>query len=79
LPLITNETIGLLSRQDLGFGQDAAHESLTALEAAVVLADLRNPPSNRFEALGGDRKGQYSIRIKGRMWWVATCPSGRAG
>jgi toxin HigB-1 len=21
------------------------------------------PPSNRFEALGGDRKGQYSIRI----------------
>ena len=22
-----------------------------------------SPPSNRFEALGGDRNGQYSIRI----------------
>jgi proteic killer suppression protein len=29
----------------------------------VLHALLRNPPSNRFEALGGDRKGQYSIRI----------------
>jgi proteic killer suppression protein len=43
--------------------KDEAHESLAAVEAALVLSDLRNPPSNRFEALGGDRKGQYSIRI----------------
>lgn len=42
---------------------DAAAKALTKLQAAVILADLRNPPSNRFEALGGDRKGQYSIRI----------------
>ena len=26
-------------------------------------ASLMLLPSNRFEALGGDRKGQYSIRI----------------
>jgi proteic killer suppression protein len=42
---------------------DAAAKALTRLQAAVVLKDLRSPPSNRFEALRGDRTGQYSIRI----------------
>ncbi|PPQ38327.1 type II toxin-antitoxin system RelE/ParE family toxin [Rhodopila globiformis] len=42
---------------------DAAVKALTKLQAAIVLGDLRNPPSNRFEVLGGDRKGQSSIRI----------------
>jgi proteic killer suppression protein len=42
---------------------DRAANALTRLQAAVKLADLRNPPSNHFEALSGDRKGQYSIRI----------------
>lgn len=42
---------------------DAAAKALTKLQAAVILNDLRNPPSNRFEALHGDRSGQYSIRI----------------
>lgn len=37
--------------------------ALTRLQAAVVLADLWKPPSNHFEALKDDRKGQYSIRI----------------
>src|ERR1700733_4010548 len=41
----------------------AAAKALTKLQAATVLADLLSPPSNRFEALGGDRNGQYSIRI----------------
>ena len=41
---------------------DAAAKALTRLQAAVVLGDLRAPPSNRFEALHGDRNGQYSIR-----------------
>ncbi len=27
------------------------------------MADLAALPGNRFEALAGDRKGQYSIRI----------------
>jgi proteic killer suppression protein len=40
-----------------------AAKALTRLQAAVVLADLRSPPGNRFEALRGDRVGQYSIRI----------------
>ena len=32
-------------------------------EAAHVLQDLAALPGNRFEALKGERKGQYSIRI----------------
>ena len=30
---------------------------------AAELNDLRVPPANRLEALKGERKGQYSIRI----------------
>lgn len=33
------------------------------LEWSGRLDDLRVPPGNRLEALRGDRKGQYSIRI----------------
>jgi len=36
---------------------------LDRLEAAVELKDLAALPGNRFEALKGDRKGQYSIRV----------------
>ena len=36
---------------------------LAALDAAQEVTDLLIPPSNRLEALSGDRKGQYSIRI----------------
>ncbi len=41
----------------------AARLKLDRLDAAVVLKDLAVLPGNRFEALRGDRKGQYSIRI----------------
>ena len=40
-----------------------ARLKLDRLEAATVLSDLAHLPGNRFEALKGDRKGQYSIRI----------------
>ena len=40
-----------------------ARLKLDRLEAALVLKDLAVLPGNRFEALAGDRKGQYSIRI----------------
>ncbi|MFN7999200.1 MAG: type II toxin-antitoxin system RelE/ParE family toxin [Bryobacteraceae bacterium] len=36
---------------------------LVALDGAQALTDLLIPPSNRLEALSGDRKGQHSIRI----------------
>jgi proteic killer suppression protein len=41
----------------------AARLKLDRLEAATTLKDLAALPGNRFEALAGDRKGQYSIRI----------------
>lgn len=40
-----------------------AARKLDLLDSAVQLDDLRVPPGNRLEALGGDRSGQYSIRI----------------
>ena len=41
----------------------AARLKLDRLEAAVIVRDLAVLPGNRFEALKGDRKGQYSVRI----------------
>lgn len=40
-----------------------ALRKLRQLEVAIRLDDLRIPPQNRLEALKGDRKGRYSIRI----------------
>lgn len=40
-----------------------AERRLQILDSATCLNDLRSLPSNNFEALQGDRKGQYSIRI----------------
>ncbi|WP_407495960.1 type II toxin-antitoxin system RelE/ParE family toxin [Pseudooceanicola sp. MF1-13] len=40
-----------------------ARRKLSMLDAATTLDDLRVPPANRLEALKGDRKGQYSIRV----------------
>lgn len=41
----------------------SARLKLDRMEAAASLRDLAVLPGNRFEALAGDRKGQYSIRI----------------
>ena len=46
--------------------QERAFMKLNAIDAAVQLEDLHLPPSNRLEALKGERKGQYSIRINNR-------------
>jgi proteic killer suppression protein len=43
--------------------QSVALRKLLQLEASERLEDLKIPPGNRFEALKGNRKGQYSIRI----------------
>ena len=43
--------------------QGVARRKLRMLNNARQLNDLRVPPANRLEALKGDRKGQYSIRI----------------
>ena len=43
--------------------QAAALRKLRMLANAHDVADLRSPPGNRLERLGGDRTGQYSIRV----------------
>jgi proteic killer suppression protein len=40
-----------------------ARRKLQLLDAVDRLDDLRVPPGNRLEALSGNRRGQFSIRI----------------
>lgn len=49
--------------------QAIALRKLRLLNNARRLEDLRVPPANRLEALKGDRKGQYSIRIN-QQWRI---------
>ena len=51
-----------------GFEQQAARR-LAILNAAPSLETLRALPGYRLEALRGDRRGQYSIRIN-RQWRI---------
>jgi proteic killer suppression protein len=46
--------------------QHVAYRKLVQLDAATRLETLRIPPGNRLEALSGNRRGQYSIRINDR-------------
>ena len=53
-------------RYGKGFPNDLVKRTramLSAMDAAVVLEDLRFPPGNHLEALKGDRAGQHSVRI----------------
>lgn len=43
--------------------QRIALRKLRMINRAKGLNDLKVPPGNRLEALKGDRKGQYSVRI----------------
>lgn len=43
--------------------QAVAERKLQMLDAAQTLQFLRCPPGNRLEALVGERRGQFSIRI----------------
>ncbi len=49
--------------------QRQADKRLRILDASETLDTLKALPSNRFEALSGDRKGQYSIRVN-QQWRV---------
>jgi proteic killer suppression protein len=52
---------------------------LDRLEAAHRLGDLAALPGNRFEALKGDRKGQYSIRVNDQWRVCFEWPDGSPG
>ena len=43
-----------------------ALRKLDMISAATQVETLRVPPGNHLEALSGDRKGQWSIRINGQ-------------
>ena len=43
--------------------QERAIKKLRLLDASANIKDLAFLPSNNLEALAGDKKGQYSIRI----------------
>jgi len=61
-----------------GFEVQAARR-LSILNAAPSIETLRALPSNRLEALSGDRARQYSIRIN-RQWRLCfEWPEGQSG
>ena len=49
--------------------QQRALNKLAMISRAVDLADLKIPPANRLEALKGNRRGQFSIRIN-QQWRI---------
>lgn len=49
--------------------QRQTRRKLLMLDAATHINELRSPPSNHLEALMGDRKGQYSIRVN-NQWRI---------
>jgi proteic killer suppression protein len=55
-----------------------AVRKLDQLDSVTSLHELFIPPGNRFEKLGGDRKGEYSIRINDQyricFVWTETGP-----
>ena len=59
-------TDAVQGRYGKGFPSDLVKRTramLSAMNAAMVLEDLRFPPGNHLEELKGDRSGQHSIRI----------------
>ena len=58
--------------------ESAAMRKLAMLNRAGRLDDMRVPPGNRLEALKGERRGQYSIRINDQFRvcfvWTASGP-----
>ena len=45
----------------------------------MAVKDLAALPGNRFEALAGDRKGQYSIRVNDQWRICFEWPDGAPG
>ncbi len=56
-----------------------AEKRLRLLESATCIADLTQLRGNRLEALKGDRRGQYSIRINDRWRICFEWPDGSDG
>lgn len=59
--------------------ESSARLKLDRLAAAATLRDLAVLPGNRFEALAGNRKGQFSIRINDQWRVCFEWPTGAPG
>lgn len=57
----------------------SAQLRLDRLEAATSIKDLAALPGNSFEALKGDRQGQFSIRINDQWRICSTGQAARSG
>ena len=59
--------------------ENVARRKMRQLEVAGTLQDLRIPPGNRLEKLGGNRRGYWSIRINDQyricFRWTASGPA----
>jgi toxin HigB-1 len=66
-----------VKRMDAGL-QKQALRRLQYIHAAVTLQDLQVPPSNRLEALQGDLRGFYSIRVNDQWRIVFRFNNGNA-
>lgn len=80
VPSAAGDTEDLFRRQQSRrFGNIAivARRKLRMLDDADRLDEVAAVPGNRFEALKGDRAGQYSIRIneqwRVRFVWAERC------
>lgn len=69
---------GHFVREFQGFSRQA-YKRLEILDAATGLEELRALPGNRLEALKGDRKGQFSIRINDQWRLCFEWPRGVSG
>lgn len=72
---------GISCRETRKFPADlikVAVRKLDMLNAAYQLEDLRSPPGNRLEALKGDLKGFYSIRINDQWRIIFQWQNGNA-
>ena len=58
--------------------QKVGRRKLRMLNNSIDLNDLRIPPSNRLEKLGGNLKGFYSIRINDQWRIVFNWQAGHA-
>ncbi|MFT6121348.1 MAG: proteic killer suppression protein [Yoonia sp.] len=72
----------VLGKYGEGFPGDLVKRTramLTALDAAVVLEDLRFAPGNHLKDLKGKRAGQQFVRINGQwricFFWTASGPA----
>ena len=54
------------------------YNKLVLINAAESINDLRVPPGNRLEKLGGDRAGQYSVRVNNQWRICFTWSAGGA-